>query len=136
MNNKSEIGGIEKYWKYQRRISKRAFGSAVICGLIVFFMGYRSVARGLILGGLFSVINFSVMAYILPHQVGYQRKRATVVACASLFGRLLLLAVPIAVGFYSERFNMVATIIGLFTIPLFLLVDRVVLARLRGEYNL
>ncbi len=136
MNDKSDVGDIEKYWKYQRRISKRAFGSAVICGLIIFVLGYKAVARGLILGGLFSVLNFSIMAYILPYQVGYQRRKATMVACASLFGRLLLLAVPIGVGFYSERFNMVATIVGLFTIPLFLLIDRVVLARLRGEYNL
>ena len=128
--------GIERYWKYQRRISKRAFGSSVLIGLIVFFVGYKSVARGLLLGSMFSVLNFNVMALVLPHQIGYQRRKATVVACASLFGRLAMLAIPIAIGFYFERFNLISTIVGLFAVPLFLLFDRVILARIRGEYSL
>ena len=70
---------------------------AVMIGLVVYAIGYTAAAKGLVLGALFSVLNFVVMAHVLPLQVASSqtKKKATMGAFASLVLRLCLLAIPL-----------------------------------------
>lgn len=122
--------GIAEFRRNYRRMSRRFFSVLVMVGLIVFLLGYKAVARGLILGGLFSVINFVLMGHFLPYQLGVTRARASAVAFASLLGRMILLAVPLVVALKSKDFNLVATVVGLFTVPVGLFVEKVFLGRI------
>ncbi|SFM52362.1 ATP synthase subunit I [Thermodesulforhabdus norvegica] len=122
--------GVVEFRRAYRRMSRRFFSGIVLLGLVIFMLGYKAVARGLVLGGLFSVINFNLMAHFLPYQLGVARARASVIAFASLLGRLLLLSIPIVVALKWDNFNAVATIVGLFAVPVGLFIEKVFLGRL------
>lgn len=126
-----EIGG---YYAYQRRLARGAFTGAVVLGLILYAFGYSAVAKGLVLGSLFSVLSFVLMAHVLPYQVGVggRRKAATGVAFVSFAIRLGLMAVPLIIAAKSEKFNLWAAIAGLFTVQVAIYMEHLVLKRWAG----
>lgn len=101
----------------------------MVVGVILFGLGYKPVARGLLLGSLFSVLNFVIMAHALPRQIGYARRKATGFALVSILLRFGLLALPLIVGFEFEMFNWIAVAAGLFAVPLAIFVDQVIVQR-------
>ncbi|MBW1973987.1 MAG: ATP synthase subunit I [Deltaproteobacteria bacterium] len=131
MEMESGAKAAVEYRRFHTRLSRQAFLVVVVLGLLFFVLGFKNVGRGLVLGGLFSIANFIVMAHLLPLQIGLQKKKTTVVAFASFTGRLFFLAFPIVVGFESDRFNVVSVIIGLFAVQFFIFLDRLVLIRFK-----
>ncbi|SHF41144.1 ATP synthase I chain [Desulfacinum infernum DSM 9756] len=126
-----ERADLSGYHGYQRRLARGAFTVSVMTGLLAYVAGYGAAAKGLVLGSLFSVLNFVLMAQILPYQlgVGANRTRATGIALGSLGVRLALMAVPLIVAARSDRFNFWAAAAGLFTIPVAIFVDHAFLQR-------
>ncbi len=126
--------GFQVYHSYQRRLVRGAFTAAVMVGLVVYLLGFVAVAKGLVLGALFSVLNFIVMAYVLPYQVGAfkSRKRATGLAFVSLAFRFGLLAIPLIVGLKSDQFKFWAVVVGLFTVQLAIMGEHLVIRRWMG----
>lgn len=112
------------FFRFQRRLARRTFEFSVIIGVIVFAVGFKAVAKGLILGALFSVINFSMMAQVLPYQVGLNRRKATGLAFVSIFVRLGILAIPLIVALKSESFHWIAVAVGLFAVPIAIFIDQ------------
>lgn len=102
----------------------------VLVGIVIFVLGYQDVARGLLLGGLFSVVNFVLMGTLLPYQVGIPRPKASAIAFASILGRFILLAVPVVVALKYDRFNVVGVIVGLFAVPVCIFLEKVLFSRL------
>jgi len=115
--------------KFQRQLSRTAFGATVVIALLCFGFGFKDVARGLLLGSLFSVLNFGIMAQALPRQIGFTRRKATAFAFVSIILRFGLLAIPLFIGFKFDDFNWIAVVIGLFAVPLAIFVDQVILQR-------
>lgn len=115
--------------RFQRELARKAFGASVVIGATLFAVGFKPEARGLLLGSLFSVLNFVIMAHALPRQVGYARRKATAFAFGSILLRFGLLAVPLIVAFEFEMFNWIAAAVGLFAVPLAILIDQVILQR-------
>ncbi len=115
--------------RFQRQLARKAFGASVVIAAILFAVGFKPEARGLLLGSLFSVFNFVIMAHALPRQVGYARRKATVFAFGSIFVRFGLLALPLIVAFEFDMFNWIAAAAGLFAVPLAILIDQVILQR-------
>ncbi len=126
--------GLQGYQSYQRRLARGAFTAAVTVGLVIYLLGFAPVAKGLVLGALFSVFNFVIMAYVLPHQVGAfkTQKRATGLAFVSFAFRLALLAIPLAVSLKSDQFRFWAVVVGLFTVQFAIMAEHLIIRRWMG----
>jgi ATP synthase protein I len=121
---------VETLHRFQRQLARKAFGASVLISVVLFALGYKTVARGMLLGSLFSVLNFVIMAYALPRQVGYARRKATGFAMISILLRFALLALPLTIAFKFPMFNWPAVAGGLFAVPLVIYIDQVLLQRL------
>ncbi len=115
--------------QFQRRLARKAFGASVIVAVVIFALGYTPIAKGLVLGALFSVLNFVVMASILPFQLGLKRRKATGFAILSIMLRLGLLALPLIIAMKSDSFQWTAVAVGLFVVPVTILIDQGILRR-------
>ncbi|MDY6909830.1 MAG: ATP synthase subunit I [Thermodesulfobacteriota bacterium] len=122
---------LAEYQAFQRRTARKIFTFSVMAALMVYLLGYAPAAKGLVLGALFSVVNFVIMAQLLPRQVGlgHQRKKATGAALFSIVIRLGLLAVPLFVALKSEGFHLWAVVVGLFAVPIGIMVEHTVVRR-------
>ena len=125
-------------------IRKRYCSSALFVSIIVaaglIIMGQVSLGKGLILGTLFSIVNFLLLGSAIQLKVERTRGKTTLVALGSIAGRFLLLAIPMAVAIKMETFHVVPTVIGIFMVQLMILADYLVrplfenlLRKLSGE---
>lgn len=111
-NPNNELGQI------QRRISFWAFSSALILALVFMLFQETAIAKGLLLGTCFSIINFILLGKSLPMTLLRSRPGASLVGLASIFLRYVILAIPMIVGIKSPAFDLVAVIIGIFAIQI------------------
>lgn len=112
----TEISEIQK--KYCSRAMLFCLGTAGI--LIVF--GAKPMAKGLILGTIFSIINFVLMGLMLPSRLNRIRKKAILASLGSIWFRYMILALPLIIAFYSESFDFFTAAAGLFMIQFTILV--------------
>ena len=92
---------------------------AVICLLLQ----QTAVAKGLIIGAVFSVINFVLLGQTIPMTLFKSRAKAGMIGVSSILGRYVLLAVPLIIGIKLPSFNFVAVVIGVFAIQITTLVS-------------
>ena len=94
---------------------------AIIGGLLFIMAGQQSIGKGLVLGSIFSVINFVLMGETLPMRLAKSKGKTFSVALGSIFFRYLILAIPMVVAIKFDQFNIFATILGVFMIQLIIL---------------
>ncbi|MBN1831811.1 MAG: ATP synthase subunit I [Deltaproteobacteria bacterium] len=92
---------------------------AVICLLFQ----QTAFAKGLVLGAVFSVLNFILLGQTLPMALFKSRAKAGMIGVSSILGRYVLLAVPLIIGIKLPSFNFVAVVIGIFAIQITTLVS-------------
>jgi hypothetical protein len=97
--------------------------AAVIAGAAFILTGYKPIGKGLILGTLFSVLNFVLMGQSLPLRVSSSGRRRFILALGALIFRYALLAVPLILAVRSEQFHLPATIGGIFMIQLVIIAE-------------
>lgn len=114
---------MEAIRQTQKKYSSRAVAAAIGVGLVLILAGYKPMGRGLILGTLFSVINFVVMGEILPMKLGKSGKKVFILSLGSLLLRYLLLAVPLVIAVKLERFHLLSTVVGIFMIQFVIVFD-------------
>jgi hypothetical protein len=107
---------------FQRRLCSRAFLSALVAALLLGILGEEATGRGILLGSVFSIINFVLLGKFIPLALGKSRKRAGFVSLISILTRYALLAVPLIVGLKSTFFNFDGVVIGIFSIQIITLV--------------
>ena len=107
----------------QKKYGSRAIWLAIVIALCFFLGGYKPVGKGIILGAIFSVINFILIGKALPLRIGNSKRKSIFLSLGSIFFRYLLMALPIIVAVKFEQFNLVAAIIGLFMIQFVVLAD-------------
>lgn len=100
-----------------------AIKTAIFAALILILLSLAPIAKGLVLGTLFSILNFILMGATLPWKIGNSRKQATVKAFLSILMRYALLAVPLAIAIKSAQFHLAATVCGIFMIQIVILLD-------------
>ncbi len=105
----------------QKQYGSRAMILAIVAGLALILLGHGSWGRGLILGTLFSIINFVLMAQALPKTIDATRKRSTLLSFGSIGLRYIVLAIPIVAAFKSSRFEVLGVCIGLFMVQIVML---------------
>ena len=108
----------------QKKYGSRALVLAIGAGLIFLAAGQKEICRGLVLGGVFSAINFALMGQFLHYRLADNRKVAARRSLFSLLVRYVLLAVPLVLAVQSERFNLPATIVGIFMVQLVILIEQ------------
>jgi hypothetical protein len=107
----------------QKRYGSRALAAAIVVGFICIILGERAVGKGLVLGTLFSVINFVLMGEIIPYKLGKTRAKTFSFALGSVCVRYALLMIPLVLSIKLDQLNIVATVVGLFMIQLMIAGD-------------
>ena len=109
----------------QTKYTRRALMLSMIIALIFILMGYKSVGKGLILGTLFSILNFILMGKSIAMKIGQPKGQTFSISIGSIIFRYILLAIPLIAAVKFEQLNLIATIAGIFMIQLVILADHI-----------
>jgi predicted lysophospholipase L1 biosynthesis ABC-type transport system permease subunit len=115
---------MEAIKQTQKKYGTRAMTLAIVLALGLIIMGEKAAGKGLVLGALFSVINFVLIGSTLPQTVGREKRTAIFISFASLLLRYTLLAIPLILAIKLDQFNIITVIVGIFMIQLIILLDR------------
>lgn len=110
----------------QKRYASRAMIVAICVALVAIILGYRPFGKGLVLGTLFSILNFILMGVMLPAKLQGSKNRAILKSFSGIVFRYGLLAIPLIAAIKLPQFDLIATIVGLFMVPGTILVDHLV----------
>ena len=114
---------MESVKETQKKYCSLAVVAAILIGLVMILAGQRPVGKGLILGTLFSVINFVLMGEALPLKMGKSRQKVFFFSMGSILFRYFLMAIPLFLAIKMDQFNLAASICGLFMVQLMILAD-------------
>lgn len=98
---------------------------AIVIAMVLIVMGEKAAGKGLVLGALFSVINFVLMGQTIPQALGRGKRASTLISLASLVLRYAILAIPLIAAVKFDQVSLTTVIIGLFAIQLVILWDHV-----------
>ena len=121
----AKIEGMESVNQTQKKYGTRAIWIAIAIGLCFVLAGQKDVAKGLVLGTVFSVINFILIGQTLPLRIGKSKRKTFLLSLGSIFCRYVLLAIPVLVAVKFADFDLVAAILGLFMIQIVILADHI-----------
>ncbi len=116
---------MEALKQTQKKYASRALTVAIIAGLFFILMGQKSIGKGLVLGTIFSVLNFILMGQSIGWKLGHSKTKTFSIALGSISFRHLLMAIPLIVAIRLEQFHIVAAAAGIFMIQLVILADHV-----------
>jgi hypothetical protein len=123
---------MESVKETQKKYCSLAVMAAILIGLVMILSGQIPVGKGLILGSLFSVVNFVLMGEILPVKMGKSRQKAFILSLGSILFRYLLMAIPLFLAIKMEQFNLIASICGLFMVQLMIMADHFIASIFSG----
>jgi len=113
--------------RVQKRLCSLAMWSALIIAIVFICIHENALAKGLLLGTLFSITNFVLLGKIIPMTLGLSRSRTGLIGFASILVRFSLLAIPMVVAIKSSSFDFVAVVAGIFSIQIVTLVDFIII---------
>jgi hypothetical protein len=108
----------------QKKYGSRAMTVAILVGLAFIVIGYKPAAKGLILGTIFSVINFVLIGQTLPLRLSPSKSKSSLMSLFSIAVRYAVMAVPLVLAVKMEQLNIAAVICGLFMVQLVILADQ------------
>ena len=114
---------MEAIRQVQKRYCSKAITAAIVAGFFLILAGRSTVAKGLVLGTLFSIVNFILMGEILPFGLGKSPRKTFFLSLGSMLFRYLLLAVPIVLAVKVDQFNLIAAVCGIFMVQGVILVE-------------
>jgi hypothetical protein len=117
----------------QKRSCSWALGSALVIAAVLLVLGERALAKGLVLGTCFSILNFLLLGRSIPMVLGHGRGKASMIGLASVFARFGLLSVPLIIAVQSASFHFVAVVVGLFAVQIVTLIDYIIVRPLSAE---
>ena len=117
---------MEPVKQAQKKYGSHAMVVAIVAGFIFILAGHRPIGKGLVLGTIFSVINFILIGQSLPSRLSQSKRKAFALSLGWIVFRFALLALPLIVAVKYKQFNLPATIGGIFMIQLVILTDTLV----------
>lgn len=114
---------MEALKQTQKKYATRTLTLAIVIALFLILIGQKPVAKGLILGTVFSVLNFILMGKTIILKFGKSKRKTFSIAMGSIIFRYLLLAIPLVTALKFEQFNLMAAILGIFMIQLVILTE-------------
>jgi hypothetical protein len=116
---------MEALKQVQKKYSSLALTVSIGVALVFILMGHKPLGKGLILGAIFSVLNFILMGKSIVLNFGRSKAKTFSLSMGSIIFRYLLLAIPLIAAVKYEQFNLVAAILGIFMIQLVILAEHV-----------
>jgi hypothetical protein len=113
-----------------KKICTWSISYATAIAVICLLFHQTAIAKGLIMGAIFSVINFVLLGQTLPMTLFRSRGKAGMIGFGSIMGRYVLLAIPLIIGVKLPSFNFAAVVIGVFAIQITTLVSYFVIGPL------
>ena len=114
---------MEAVKQIQKKYTSLALTLSIGVALLFILMGYKPMGKGLILGAIFSVLNFILMGKSIALRFGRSKAKTFTISMGSIIIRYLLLAIPLIAAIKYEQFNLVATILGIFMIQLVIMAE-------------
>jgi predicted lysophospholipase L1 biosynthesis ABC-type transport system permease subunit len=105
---------MEQIRETQKKYSSQAIISAILIAFVFILFAQKGIAKGLILGTLFSIINFVLMGESIPLKLGKSKNKTFLLSLSSILFRYILMAVPLFIGLRLEAINFFAVVVGLF----------------------
>ena len=102
---------------------------AIFFALAFILFEEKAIAKGLILGTLFSIFNFVLIGRSLPLSLGQTPAKARAVGLASILGRYVVLAVPLIVGLKFKNISFWAVVVGIFAVQIVTLIEYTIINR-------
>lgn len=116
---------MESYRHIQKKYCSKALMLSIIICLCCIALEQVAVGKGLILGCLFSILNFIIMGEVLPFKIDRSKKAVIFISLGSLFFRYILLAIPIVIAIKLSTFNLFSVVVGIFAVQIVLFGDHV-----------
>ena len=114
---------MEALKQTQKKYATRTLTLAIVIALFLILIGQKPVAKGLILGTVFSVLNFILMGKTIILKFGKSKRKTFSISMGSIIFRYLLLAIPLITALKFEQFNLMAAILGIFMIQFVILTE-------------
>jgi len=114
---------MEAVRQTEKRYCSLSLTTAIITGFIFILAGQKALCKGLILGTLFSILNFILIGETLPQRIAASSKKTFFLSLGSIFFRYTLLAIPIVMAIRSENYNLWAVVSGIFMVQVMILAD-------------
>jgi hypothetical protein len=114
---------METVKQFQKKYGTTAMFIAIALALVLIMIGQKEMAKGLVLGTLFSVVNFVLMGESLQLRLGRSRRASTMVSFSLILLRFGLMAIPLIVSIRYNQYHIVTTIAGLFSVQAVILTD-------------
>ena len=111
----------------QKRICSWALSSALVLAVFFLFFHEKAVAKGLVLGTLFSILNFLLLGKTIPMILGRSRPSANAIGVATTLARYFLLAIPMIIALRTVSFDFLAVVVGIFAVQIVTLIDYTVI---------
>jgi hypothetical protein len=105
----------------QKEYCSQAMMLAIGAAMIFLVMGAKPISKGLVLGTIFSIFNFILIAYSLPSRLDKGRGKAFFACLSSVWLRYAMLAVPLVVAAKVEGFNFFAAAVGVLMVQMVIL---------------
>jgi hypothetical protein len=105
----------------QKEYCSQAMMLAIGAALIFLVAGAKPISKGLILGTLFSILNFILIAQSLPSRLDKGRSKTFFICLSSVWLRYAVLAVPLIVAAKLESFNFFAAAAGILMVQVVIL---------------
>lgn len=115
----------EEVRETQKKYCSRAMVAAIVGGLILILAGQKGLGKGLVLGTIFSVVNFIAMGMMLPLVIGKTKGPAIASALMTKGLRFGLLAIPLVIAVKFDQIDIITTVIGVFMIQLVIVLDHI-----------
>lgn len=109
--------------KTRQRYCTMALVLAITFGVVLVLVGYPAFGKGLVLGALFSILNFILMAFALPMRLGKSRGKSILFSFVSIYLRFAVMAVPLVWAIKQEAFAVSTVAVGLFMVQITILGD-------------
>ncbi len=107
----------------QKKYCSKAIIGAIFVGFFFILAGQKPVGKGLILGTVFSIVNFIIMGEMIPFRIGQSKNKTFFFSLISIFSRYILLAVPLIIAIKFDQYNLISVVFGIFMVQLFILAD-------------
>lgn len=107
----------------QKKYCSRALMLAIIAFFVLYIAGQVAMGKGVLLGTLFSIVNFVIMGETLQSRMAPTEGRRLYLALGSIGVRYVLMAIPLVLAIRLETFSLPAVVIGLFAVQAVMLAD-------------
>jgi len=121
----------EEIKKIQKQYCTQAMFYAIAVAFILIIIGEKAIGKGLVLGTLFSVINFVIMGILIERQItnAQTKTRAGAFSFLYIFIRFAILAIPLVISYKIDAVNFFATVAGIFMIQFTILFNNLIVNR-------